>query len=261
MADPLAAGVFLAALRAEGCTVVETENWRTRSRNHRGPWGPVHGVMIHHTATVGAKRTVQICRDGYTDLPGPLCHGVITKDGAVHLVGYGRTNHAGAGDGSVLSAVISERPLPPDMEADTDGNACFYGFECENVGDGNDPWPAVQVETVVRAAAAVLRSHGWGTRGDTSVIGHLEWQPGKIDPRGIAGGMDTVRRRIAERLLHPADWTPGTPGTVTVAYAVRPGDTLYSIAREHRISLSDLIGLNPQLIHPGGQLWVTKERD
>lgn len=260
MADPMTAGIFLSALRAEGCTVVETENWRTHSRNHQGPWGPVHGVMIHHTATADSRHTVQICRDGYLDLPGPLCHGVITKDGSVHLVGYGRTNHAGAGDSAVLRAVISERSLPPDMQADTDGNSRFYGFECENLGDGYDPWPDVQVEATVRATAAVLRAHRWGDIGHTSVIGHLEWRPGKIDPKGITGGMSGIRRRVAERLNHSADWRPGN-GTVTVPYSVRAGDTLYSIARNHGLPLADLIGLNPHLIYPGGQLWVTKEID
>ena len=32
-------------------TVVEVGDWRTHNRNHKGPWGPVHGVMIHHTVT------------------------------------------------------------------------------------------------------------------------------------------------------------------------------------------------------------------
>ncbi|MDX2862211.1 hypothetical protein PV338_39300, partial [Streptomyces scabiei] len=64
----------------EGVTVVGVRGWPTHNRNATGPWGPVHGVMIHHTVT-GSARTVAMCRDGYTSLPGPLCHGVITKDG------------------------------------------------------------------------------------------------------------------------------------------------------------------------------------
>ncbi|WP_236240020.1 N-acetylmuramoyl-L-alanine amidase [Streptomyces sp. CC228A] len=195
MATPLSAGTFLKALRTEGLTVVEVDGWRTRNRNHAGPWGPVHGVMIHHTATRGAARTVEICRDGRPDLPGPLCHGVITKDGRVHLVGYGRANHAGPGDDDVLRAVVAERGLPPVNEANTDGNRRFYGFECENLGNGDDPWPAAQLDAIARAAAAVCRRHGWTAR---SVIGHLEWQPGKVDPRGFT--MDGMRARVAERL-------------------------------------------------------------
>lgn len=195
MSVPMSADRFLGALRAEGLTVVQVGAWRTHNRNHKGPWGPVNGVMIHHTATRGTAYSVELCRDGDSDLPGPLCHGVIGKDGRVHLVGYGRANHAGAGDSDVLAAVIAERRLPPDHQADTDGNRHFYGFECVNLGDGEDPWPAVQLDAIARAAAAVCRVHGWGSR---SVLGHLEWQPGKIDPRGFT--MDSMRARVAERL-------------------------------------------------------------
>ncbi|WP_432074876.1 N-acetylmuramoyl-L-alanine amidase [Streptomyces wuyuanensis] len=195
MAPPMSADSFLDALRDEGLTVVQVGDWRNHNRNHKGPWGPVHGVMIHHTATRGTADTVRICRDGYEGLPGPLCHGVIAKDGKVHLVGYGRANHAGLGDDDVLRAVIAEKALPPDDEANTDGNRHFYGFECENLGDGRDPWPEAQLVAIERAAAAVCRRHGWNAR---SVIGHLEWQPGKIDPRGFT--MNTMRARITERL-------------------------------------------------------------
>ncbi|RKT06844.1 N-acetylmuramoyl-L-alanine amidase [Streptomyces sp. 3211.6] len=195
MSAPMSADRFIHALRAEGLTVVEVGSWRTHNRNHKGPWGPVHGVMIHHTVTHGTDYTVELCRDGDRALPGPLCHGVITKDGRVHLVGYGRANHAGAGDSDVLAAVVAERRLPPAHQADTDGNRYFYGFECENLGDGEDPWPAVQLDAITRAAAALCRVHGWGAR---SVIGHLEWQPGKIDPKGFT--MDWLRERVADRL-------------------------------------------------------------
>ncbi|MFI5862030.1 N-acetylmuramoyl-L-alanine amidase [Streptomyces sp. NPDC051546] len=195
MSAPLSADRFLGALRAEGLTVVEIGGWRTHNRNHKGPWGPVHGVMLHHTVTHGTAYTVQLCRDGHADLPGPLCHGVITKDGRVHLVGNGRANHAGAGDSDVLAAVIAERRLPPDHSSDTDGNRYFYGFECENLGDGQDPWPAAQLDAMARASAALCRAHGWTAR---SVIGHLEWRPGKIDPKGFT--MASMRTRVEERL-------------------------------------------------------------
>ncbi|MEU9180477.1 N-acetylmuramoyl-L-alanine amidase [Streptomyces sp. NPDC048550] len=195
MSAPMSADRFIGALRNEGLTVVEVGAWRTHNRNHKGPWGPVNGVMIHHTVTHGTKFTVELCRDGDEALPGPLCHGVITKDGRVHLVGYGRANHAGLGDSDVLAAVIAEKRLPPDRHADTDGNRHFYGFECENLGDGDDPWPEVQLDAMARAAAAVCRVHGWT---ECSVIGHLEWQPGKPDPRGFT--MAAFRARVGEHL-------------------------------------------------------------
>lgn len=195
MSSPMSASTFLNTLRDEGLTVVQVGDWRTHNRNHKGPWGPVHGVMIHHTVTQGTAGSVALCRDGYSDLPGPLCHGVIDKQGTVHLVGYGRANHAGAGDDDVLRAVIAEKALPPDNETNADGNRYFYGFECINLGDGKDPWPEAQLEAIEKASAAVCRVHGWGAR---SVIGHLEWQPGKPDPRGFT--MASMRERIHERL-------------------------------------------------------------
>lgn len=213
MATPLSATALVSALRAEGCKVVEVREWRTHNRNHKGAWGPVHGVLLHHTVTSGTSRTVDICYNGYTELPGPLCHGVIAKDGTVYLVGNGRANHAGSGDDDVLGAVINESALPAPNENNTDGNARFYGFECENLGNNVDPWPLVQVEAMVRASAALCRAHGWGKDGDTSVIGHKEWTNTKIDPRGpIQGGgsisMNNIRSRVAERLRHPASWNP-----------------------------------------------------
>ena len=205
MAAPMTAARLLAILRAEGLVVVEVGDWEHHNRNHVGPWGPVHGVMIHHTVTKGTERTVAICRTGYAGLPGPLCHGVIDKQGRVHLVGYGRANHAGLGDDDVLRAVINEMALPTDNEASTDGNRHFYGFECENLGDGNDPWPEAQLLAIEKVSAAICRHHGWTER---SVIGHLEWQPGKSDPRGFT--MAGMRGRIGRRLLggKPAPSTP-----------------------------------------------------
>ena len=43
-----------------GMTVEEVRDWRNHNRNHKGPWGPVHGIMIHHTVTSGAKETVDL---------------------------------------------------------------------------------------------------------------------------------------------------------------------------------------------------------
>ncbi|MER8158173.1 N-acetylmuramoyl-L-alanine amidase [Streptomyces sp. NPDC094472] len=205
MATPLSAAAFLAALRREGVRVQEHGNWRTHNRNAKGPWGSVHGVMIHHTVTKGTADTIAIVRDGYSSLPGPLCHGMIAKDGIVHLVGYGRANHAGLGDPDVLSAVITERRPPTDDEATIDGNRAFYGFECENLGDGKDPWPEAQIEAIVRVIAAICREHGWGAR---SALRHLDWQPGKVDPRGPGMNWDAVLAAVAKRLGTKPPTTP-----------------------------------------------------
>ncbi|MFF9568511.1 N-acetylmuramoyl-L-alanine amidase [Streptomyces sp. NPDC014685] len=215
MATPLSAAAALAALRAEGVRVAEVGNWRTHNRNQKGAWGPVNGSIVHHTVTRGTDSTVRIVCDGYASLPGPLCHGMIAKDGRVHMVGWGRANHAGGGDPKVLDQVIAEsygtRPTPPTKgnANGVDGNARFYGWECENLGDGKDPWPKAQYDAIVRVQAALCRAHGWSAK---SAIGHLEWSNDKVDPRGFS--MATLRADVAERLKHPASWNPGdTPTT------------------------------------------------
>ncbi|WP_309029155.1 N-acetylmuramoyl-L-alanine amidase [Streptomyces alfalfae] len=250
MATPPSASRFAALLRAEGLAVVEVGDWEDHNRNHKGPWGPVHGVMVHHTVTDAARHdTVGICRKGYSTLPGPLCHGVITKDGRVHLVGYGRANHAGNGDDDVLRAVIAERAtLPPDNEANTDGNRHFYGFECENRGDGKDPWPEEQLLAIEKVSAAICRYHGWSER---SVIGHLEWQPGKVDPRGFT--MASMRARIHARLAP------------SKTYTVARGDTLWSIAAtklgdgSRYAEIKTLNGLRSDALRVGQKLKLPKK--
>lgn len=65
MAPPLSAASFLDRLSGEGVVVVEVGDWTEHNRNHKGPWGPVHGVMIHHTVTQGSEFTVELCREGH----------------------------------------------------------------------------------------------------------------------------------------------------------------------------------------------------
>ncbi|MFF7365807.1 peptidoglycan-binding protein [Streptomyces sp. NPDC008125] len=226
MSTPLSADQLLKALRAEGLNVVEYKSWRTNNRDHKGPWGPVNGVMIHHTVTTGVASSVELCYSGHSELPGPLCHGVIDKEGTVHLVGNGRANHAGLGDDDVLAAVIAERALPADNEANTDGNTHFYGFECINLGDGQDPWPAAQLLAIERASAAICRAHDWDER---SVIGHLEWQPGKVDPRGFT--MNAMRQRIADRLEDEPPTAPAGTGKPAPTYEPFPGASFFKAGR------------------------------
>ncbi|MEV3992040.1 peptidoglycan-binding protein [Streptomyces sp. NPDC049837] len=222
MAAPLSPDRLLAALRAEGVRVVEHPGWRTRNRNHKGAWGPVHGVIVHHTVSSGSAASVALCRDGYAALPGPLCQAVIDKEGTVHLIANGRANHAGAGDGDVLRAVRAQTAPPSPNEQDTDGNAHFYGFECVNLGDGKDPWPAAQMDAIERASAAICRAHGWSA---ASVIGHKEWTSSKSDPRGFE--MRTMRARVAARLkTTTAPARPDRPATPR--YQPFPGSAFFT---------------------------------
>ena len=251
MATPLSAAAVLAALRAEGVRVVEVGDWRTHNRNSKGPWGGVNGSIVHHTVTKGTATTVSICRNGYADLPGPLCHGVIAKDGQVHMVGWGRANHAGGGDPRVLEQVTAEsyttRPSAPTKgnSNGVDGNAHFYGWECENLGDGKDPWPAAQYDAIVRVQAALCRAHGWSAK---SVIGHLEWSSDKIDPRGFA--MADLRADVAERLTHPASWSPGSSTTTTPSTTPSEEDPMAGMTREQ---IYDAVWRTDRMTPPEGR--------
>ncbi|MFE7129324.1 peptidoglycan-binding protein [Streptomyces sp. NPDC057638] len=221
MATPLSADVALRAFTSEGLNVRESPGWRTHNRNHVGPWGPAHGVMIHHTGRYSTEAgMVGLCYNGRSDLPGPLCHTVIGKTGTAHMVGWGRCNHAGLGDAAVLAAVKAERPVPAAQRIDTDGNRYFYGVELINRGDGRDPWPAAQLDAAVRWAAALCRAHGWSER---SIIGHLGWQRGKVDPKGFS--MADFRARVHARLADskPGGTKPPTAGKPVPARPLFPG--------------------------------------
>ncbi|MEV7197186.1 peptidoglycan-binding protein [Streptomyces sp. NPDC093510] len=224
MATPLTSDALVRALRGEGVRMREHGNWRTHNRNHKGAWGPVHGVMLHHTA---GRDSLALCRRGMPDLPGPLCLGLITKDGTLHLVGHGRTNHAGNGSTAVLDAVRRSKTLPSRPGPDAvDGNARFYGFEIENLGNGRDPFPAVQLDTVERLSAALCRAHGWSA---ASVIGHKEWTRRKIDP---TFSMPVMRGRVAKRLGSEA------PGDESPAYEPFPGAAFFAIGRREELFTS-----------------------
>ena len=216
MSAPLTADQFVAALRAEGCKVVERVGWRTRNRGNRGNgFSDLHGVMLHHTASKDDLSSVALCENGYAELPGPLCQSVIGKSGTVYAIANGRANHAGTGDPNTFAAVRDERygDYPPathfheGMPGGIDGNGHFYGAECVNLGNGEDAWPEQQVEAMVRWAAAICRAHGWSAK---SVIGHKEWSDWKPDPAGPGmPSMKTMRERVQARLNHGPSWNPG----------------------------------------------------
>ncbi|MGP4048316.1 peptidoglycan-binding protein [Streptomyces sp. 2A115] len=226
MATPLTADALARALRGEGVALSEHTNWRTHNRNHKGPWGPVHGVMLHHTAGTDSLR---LCRAGTAALPGPLCTGLITKDGTLHLLGNGRTNHAGSGSAAVLEAVRAERPLPAPGPDAVDGNARFYGFEIENLGNGRDPYPAAQLATAERLSTAICRAHGWSA---ASVIAHKEWTRRKIDP---SFPMLVIRARIAARLDSGPKPPPPAPVPAPVAYEPFPGAAFFVPGRRSEL--------------------------
>ncbi|MEU6143251.1 N-acetylmuramoyl-L-alanine amidase [Streptomyces sp. NPDC047081] len=209
MATPLTAAQMLAALKAEGLTVHEHTGWTTHNRDAATgkSFGPVIGVLIHHTAGHGDK---ELCYNGRSDLPGPLCHAWLGKTDGLWTIGNGRTNHAGGVDLDVLNALREEKsPLPTDNQANADGNDCLYGLEIENLGNGKDPYPDAQYRQAVLWAAAICRAHGWSEK---SVAGHKEVQPGKVDP---SFDMDDFRADVKKQLAATATKTSPAPSKPT----------------------------------------------
>jgi hypothetical protein len=216
---PLTQTQWTAALKAEGVHAEYMAGWTTAGRDSATgkPFGPVHGVMIHHTA---GSNSLSVVRNGRSDLPGPLAHAHLAKDGVLTQLSVHRANHAGTVARNAYDAVVSESSVHPrpDAAEPIDGNDCFYGLEIENLGDGHDPYPAEQYDQAVRWAAAVCRAHGWHA---DSVIGHKEATHRKIDP---SFNMDGFREGVADRLAHAASWSPGptppkeTPVSVPKAF-------------------------------------------
>lgn len=214
MATPMTADQFVKALEDEGVDVREYRSWRTHNRNHKGAWGNVNGVVIHHTAGVNS---LALCYDGMMGLPGPLCHTHLAKSGIATMVGHGRANHAGSFPTNAFNAMLNESPTHPRPSGPetVDANARTYGIEIENLGNGKDFYPQRQYDAAVRWAAAICRFHGWTA---DSVIGHKEGTTRKIDPKGPIGSgdgpqfdMDQFRKDVAARLKTGEAPKPPTP--------------------------------------------------
>ncbi|MFE1350037.1 N-acetylmuramoyl-L-alanine amidase [Streptomyces sp. NPDC058757] len=218
MAVPITPDEWIAALRAEGVTdIVEMKGWRTHNRNGRGAWGDVHASMVHHTAGEGPGLAAW-CYNGNADLPGPLCHDFLARSGTLYLVGNGRANHAGRVARNAYEAVLNERSQHPAPGPDEiDGNAISYGLEVENSGEPGRDWTAKQYDVAVRVQAARCRHHGWSA---DSIWAHKEATRRKpADPRI---DMNAFRADVAERLRHPASWTPGDKPTTPTPPAPQP---------------------------------------
>ncbi|MEU6704715.1 peptidoglycan-binding protein [Streptomyces wuyuanensis] len=200
---------IVAQLKKFDIPFAEYKDWEKHNRNHKGPWGPVHGLMVHHTGS-DSKDQRELLYKGVNGLPGPLSQFGLGQDGTVHLIGWGRANHAGLGDDDVLHAVKEELTLPEDNESNTDGNRHFYGVEIWY--SGAHAMTDAQYATLRKLAAAICDFHDWTEK---SVIGHGEWgSPGKWDPGHKPGqmmDMDDVRADIKATLAKPAEDKPKPP--------------------------------------------------
>lgn len=237
MARPLSPSAFLSALRAEGVRLCEDcvkSNW---AGNSRGPFGAeVHAIVNHHTASNNTPTS--LIRDGRPDLRGPLSIAHMTRnDGLIHLVGYGRCNHAGLCDGDVLRAAAAGTPAPRPNRDTTNFNPVTYSIEVNGTNDGR-PFTPTMTDNLIRYNTAICRAHGWNAN---HVIGHSESttrKPG--DPSGIP--MAGLRTAVTARLAAPA----GPGGSITV----KAGMTLGGIAAAAGVTLAALLSANPTITDP-----------
>lgn len=235
---PMTPSQWRAALKAEGVHAAYSAQWQTAGRDSATgkPFGPVHGVAIHHTA---GSNSLAVVRDGRSDLPGPLAHAHLAKSGNLTQLSVKRCNHFGTMAQNAYDAVKDEtspHPVPSTAEP-VDGNDVLYGLEIENLGNGTDPYPAVQYDQAVRWAAAICRHHGWSA---DSVIGHKEGTKRKVDP---SFNMSLFRAAVAERLKHPASWTKGQTTTTEDDMADLTDAQLNAIAR--KVLMLDGVIANP----------------
>ena len=176
-------------LRAQkGLKVVETRGWKTRGRPYT--FVGTEGIMFHHTVSplsMTTATTLRICTEGRVDLPGPLCHVMIGRNGVAYVVAAGYANHAGEGG--------PFRTVPQDS-----GNKYIVGVEVENDGK-SEPFSDTVLGACDRVFAAVVEHQG---KSATWCLGHKEWTSRKQDPHGI--DMDNYRKRLA-RYIRGADMT------------------------------------------------------
>lgn len=241
MATPLTSAAFLKALQDEGvrlCPDCLALDW---AGHNRGPLVDVVGIVNHHTAS--NTTPTSLIRDGRTGpnepnpLSGPLSIGHMTRDSLIHLVGYGRCNHAGKCDGDVLAAMRDGLPLPAPDRDDTDTNARTYSLEVNGTSDGQ-LWTPQMVDNAVRFNAAICRAHGWNAQ---HCVGHRELTLRKpLDPAGI--GMNAMRLLVQVRL--------GAGKAARRTVTVTRGMTLGALAAALGITLATLLGINPQITNP-----------
>ena len=151
-------------LEQAGLKVATVDGWKERGRP--GSFGPVKGVICHHTAGPknGNMPSLRTVTEGRSDLSGPLAQLCLGRDGTYYVVSAGRCNHAGTGE----------------WQSITSGNTNFIGIEAENTGTSDDPWPDVQMDAYRRGVAAILKHIGQQA---IMCAGHKEYAPNrKSDP-------------------------------------------------------------------------------
>lgn len=201
---------LLAALKAEDLRVREVPGWRERGYAELDPTF----VINHHT--VGGtgptdQRDVDVMVKGRSDLEGPLCNFLLGKDGTVHVVAFRRARHAGPGARQVFDEVLRDIAPSGDAKArklrdskHAHGNRNAWGIEVDHPGD-DSPYPAVQVEALIRLNTALCRLGGFPPE---RCIHHREWTRRKID-MSLRGS--DIRALVRARLRGDVTTFEGTP--------------------------------------------------
>lgn len=192
-------------LRSAGLTVTETNGWKTRGKDGMRP----RVVIAHHTATLPTTPdsvVTSLLIQGRGDLPGPLCHLGLNRQGHYIVVAAGKANHAGMG--AWLDANESVETI---------------GIEAYNYGNGvpfpsREPWPQVQLDAYDQGVAALLNHIG---KDERALCAHREWAtpPGrKPDPSGI--DMGQMRARVGKLLREDETMIvqPGATGPYVKPY-------------------------------------------
>jgi hypothetical protein len=194
-------------LRSAGVRVIECAGWQTHGSSSFGPGGSVN----HHTAgsANGATPSLNTCINGRSDLPGPLCNVMQSRepDGndIAYVIAAGRANHAGEGGWKGLS-----------------GNSSVYGLEIEHTG--TSPLPQGRQQIAARIQAAMF------TGSPSMVCQHYEWAPSrKID---AAQGVDAAafRNLVADAQQGGGGTAPSPANTLLeegMFLVFGPGSNIY----------------------------------
>jgi hypothetical protein len=163
-----------------------------------GDFGPIWGVMIHHTGN--ARADAMSIRNGRPDLEGPLSNLHIAQDGTVTIVAAGVCWHAGPG---------SYPGIPTNG-----GNQVLIGIECAWPRDTSitpatqtrERWPDAEIIAMRDTVAAILNKLGFGS---DRVIGHKEYNhiDKKWDPGNLS--MPWLRQEVAK--AQRGDFTKAEP--------------------------------------------------
>ena len=163
-----------AALKHAGLKVSTVGGWETRGQPQMHP----RVLVLHHTAAPKGRDapSLNVCINGRSDLPGPLCHILIGRDGTCHVIASGRAHHAGTGSWKGVT-----------------GNSNAIGIEVENVGTPAEPWTDRLIDVMVRASRACIDEADIPV---SMVCGHKEWAPRrKVDPHSLS--MNHIRALIS----------------------------------------------------------------